>query len=154
MYSRAGGGREIIIRVIRIIMKKKLIVLSGIVMGFAPLVALAQGITTGGSTSTGCVIGTSQGTLFGLLCRVGQLLNAIIPVLIALGVVYFVWGVITYVISNDEEAKTTGRNRVIAGLIGLAVIIGLWGLVSLLRNTFNLDNTTNIQLPTIPVVIP
>lgn len=139
-------------RIIKVIMKKKLIVLSGFVVGLAPVVALAQ-ITTGGSTSTGCDFG-SGGTLFGLLCRIGQFLNAIIPVLIALGVLYFVWGVVQYVVSSEEEAKKAGRDRMIFGIIGLAVIVGVWGLVNLLRNTLDLNNTTNIELPTIPVVIP
>jgi len=48
--------------------------------------------------------------------------------LLALGVVYFVWGVVTYVIASDEEAKKTGRDRIIYGIIGLAVIIGVWVL--------------------------
>jgi hypothetical protein len=133
-------------------MKKKLVVLSGFVMGLAPVIALAQ-VDTSGSTSTGCNYG-SNGTLFGVLCRVGQFLNSIVPVLIALGVVYFVWGVISFVMAGDEEAKTAGRDRIIFGIIGLAVIIGMWGLVNLLRNTFLLNNSTNIQLPTVPVVIP
>jgi len=133
-------------------MKKKLMVLSGFVLGLAPVVAFAQ-ITTSGTSSQNCVIGAG-GTLFGLLCKFGQLLDAIVPVLIALAVVYFVWGVVQFVISNDEEAKTTGRNRIIFGIIGLAVIIGLWGLVSLLSNTFGLNNSANVQLPTVPVVIP
>lgn len=127
-------------------------VLSGFVFGLAPVVALAQ-LSTGGATSTNCQYGPG-GTLFGLLCRIGEFLNAIIPVLIALGVVYLVFGVAQYVIASDEEAKKKGRDRVIFGIIGLAVIIGVWGLVNLLRRTFDLNNTTNIQLPTLPVVIP
>ena len=80
-------------------------------------------------------------------------MNSIVPILIALAVVYFVWGVVSFVIASDEEAKTTGRNRIIFGIIGLAVIIGMWGLVNVLRNTFGLNNTTNITLPTIPTNI-
>ena len=136
-------------------MKKKLFILAGLmVMVLVPMLAMAEvGVDIGGSTSTGCDYG-QNGTLFGILCRAGQFLNSIVPVLIALAVVYFVWGVISFVIASDEEAKTTGRNRIIFGIIGLAVIIGLWGLVNLLRNTFGLNNTTDIELPTVPVVIP
>jgi predicted membrane channel-forming protein YqfA (hemolysin III family) len=132
-------------------MKKKLIALSSLVLGFAPVVALAQ-VTVVGAGS-GC---NAQGVsdVFGILCRIGQILNAIVPVLIALGIVYFVWGVITYVVSSDEEAKKTGRDRMIWGIIGLAVIVAVWGLVALLRNTFNVSNSTTIELPTVPVVIP
>ena len=72
--------------------------------------------------------------------------------MIALGVVYVVWGVITYVVSGDEEAKSKGRDRMIYGIIGLAVIIALWGIVKILTNTFNVNNTGKITLPTVPVV--
>ncbi len=140
-------------------MKNKLIVLlsMGMVLASAPMMALAQtapGIGITGNSSYACALGSATGNLGGFLCRIGQLLNSIIPVLVALGVVYFVWGVVTYVISSDEEAKKSGKNRIIYGLIGLVVIIGMWGLVSIIRNTFSLDNNTNIQLPTIPVVLP
>ncbi|MFA5999587.1 MAG: pilin [Candidatus Paceibacterota bacterium] len=84
------------------------------------------------------------------LCKIGDILNAVLPVLIALGVVYFVWGVVQFVISDDEEAKTAGRNRIVYGIIGLAVIIGVWGLVAIVRNTFGLRNDQTITLPTVP----
>lgn len=131
-------------------MKKKLIVLSGFVLGLAPVVALAQ-VGTTGATSGGCTLGQG-GTLLGILCRVGQILNAVVPVLIALGVVYFVWGVISYVIGTDEEQKKGGREKMIYGIIGLAVIVAVWGLVRILTNTFQVSNTGQITLPTIPVV--
>src|SRR3989344_585142 len=114
-------------------MKKKLIVLSSFALGFAPLVALAQRAT--GTNPVSCGAGGFADTIPGLLCRIGDILNSVIPVLIALGVVYFVWGVITYVIGSDEEAKKKGRDRIIYGIIGLAVIIAVWGLVRILVNT-------------------
>jgi len=127
-------------------MKKKLVILSGVVLGLAPFVAFAQ-ITGGNPTICN---GGQITTLQGVLCKVSEILNAVIPVLIVLGVVYFVWGVITYVISSDEEAKKAGRNRIIYGIIGLAVIVGLWGLVNILKNTFGLNNIQNINFPTVP----
>ncbi len=131
-------------------------VLSGLFFAMAPIVAFAQVTISGSGTACDPAAYAGQNaTLFGLLCRIGVFLNAVVPVLIALGVVYFVWGVITFVIASDEEAKTTGRNRIIYGIIGLAVIIGMWGLVNVLKNTFfNVGNNANITLPTVPVVIP
>ena len=128
-------------------MKKKLIVLSSLALSMAPVAAFAQ-VSVTGATSTGC----NTSDLFGLLCRIGSLINAVVPVLIALGVVYFVWGVITYFIASDEEAKASGRSRIIFGIIGLAVIIGLWGLVNILTNTFGVNNNVHITAPTVPVV--
>jgi len=121
-------------------MKKKLIVLSGFALSFAPVVVLA-------ATLGGCSSG-NDGTLGGVLCKIDQLLNAVIPVLISLAVVYFVWGVISYVIGDDQEAKKKGRDRIIFGILGLAVIIALWGLVRILTKTFGVDNAgQNITLP-------
>src|SRR3989344_4715953 len=113
-------------------MKKKLIVLSGFVLGLAPVMALAQ--TTGGTPSV-CTGGTIT-TVQGVLCKFSEILGAVVPVLVALGVVYFIWGVISYVIGSDEEAKKKGRDRIIYGIIGLAVIVGVWGLVTILNTTF------------------
>jgi len=127
-------------------MKKKLIVLSGLVFSLAPVMALAQ--VTGGAP-TACTGGQIT-TIQGILCKISEILNAIIPVLIALGVVYFVWGVISYVIGSDEEAKKKGRDRIIYGIIGLAVIIAVWGLVRILTNTFGVGNVQNITFPTVP----
>jgi len=130
-------------------MQKKLGFLSGLGMSMLPLAALAQ-VTIAGSTSIGCDLTT----IGGYLCQIGRILNSVVPVLIALGVVYFVYGVVTYVIASDEEAKSTGRDRMIFGIIGMVAIVGMWGLVNVLKDTFGLNNTSNIQLPTVPVVIP
>ncbi|MBP6883737.1 MAG: hypothetical protein KBC06_00695 [Candidatus Pacebacteria bacterium] len=127
-------------------MKNKLIVLSGLVLGYAPLVAFAQ-VT--GQNPTQCT-GGSITTIQSLICKFNEILGAILPFLIALGVLYFVFGVVQFVIASDEEAKTTGRNRMIYGIIGLVVIVGMWGLVRIVTNTFGLNNTTNINFPTVP----
>ncbi len=120
-------------------MKKKLIVLSSFVLGFAPLVALAQ---TGN-----CGLG---GSFEFVLCKVSLWLNTIIPILIVLGVLYFIWGVITYVISKDEEAKTRGRSVMIYGIIGLLVIVAVWGLVTLIRTSFGINLGGPIGVPCVP----
>lgn len=124
-------------------MKKKLIVLSGFVLSLMPVVALAAGRT--------CASGGIAG-LEGVLCKIQDLLNAVVPVLVALGIVYFVWGVVSYMIGSDEEAKKKGRDRVIYGIIGLAVIVAMWGLVNILTDTFGLTgmNNPNVTLPSIP----
>ena len=72
------------------------------------------------------------------ICQIHELLNSVIPVLIVLGVVYFIWGVVNYVIADSEEAKKAGKDRMIYGVIGLAVIVGVWGLVTIVVTTFDL----------------
>lgn len=133
-------------------MKKKLIVLSGFVLGLAPVMALAQvpaGVVTGDAPET-CPAGLATTTIQGVMCKVANILEAIIPILIILGILYFVYGVISYVIAGDAEASTKGRDRIIYGIVGLAVIVGMWGLVYILTNTFGLKNTSTINFPTVP----
>ena len=121
-------------------MKKRLIVLSGFGLVVAPFLAFAQ--------ANLCVYQTG---IQAVICKIGEILNTIIPILIVLGVVYFVWGVISYVIGDDEEAKKKGRNRIIYGIIGLVVIVGMWGLVRIVTTTFGLNNINGgIQTPCVP----
>ncbi|OGI78683.1 hypothetical protein A3F19_01840 [Candidatus Nomurabacteria bacterium RIFCSPHIGHO2_12_FULL_37_29] len=110
--------------------KLKLFLIPALII-FSPVTVLAL-VPTGP-----CVGATGLG---GLLCKLNELLNSIIPVLLALGVVYFVWGVVQYVIANEEEVKKKGRERIIYGIIGLAIIVSLWGLVNIVVTTFNLDS--------------
>ena len=132
-------------------MKKKLIVLSGFVLGLAPVMAFAQSAvaTTCGQVGGSGAAATTGATVETIICRIGSILNTIVPFLIVLGVVYFVWGVASYVVGADEEAKTKGRDRMIYGIIGLAVIIGVWGLVAILNRTFNSAVTGATSIPCI-----
>ncbi|MFA6476653.1 MAG: pilin, partial [Candidatus Paceibacterota bacterium] len=86
-----------------------------------------------------------------VVCQINELLSAILPVLIAFGVVYFIWGVVMFVIADGEEAKEKGKNRMIYGIIGLAVIVGMWGLVNIITTTFGLEGATTPKLT--PLII-
>jgi predicted membrane channel-forming protein YqfA (hemolysin III family) len=92
---------------------------------------------------------TKKGTIGYIICKISVLLNTIIPILIVLGVIYFIWGVITYVLSKDEEAKTRGRSAMIYGLIGLLVIVSIWGLIAIVKRTFGVTDSELINIPCI-----
>ena len=104
---------------------------------FTPLLTFAQGAVNSTNASD-------------IITKISNLLGAVLPVLVALGVIYFVWGVVQYFIRDSEEAKEKGKDRIIYGIIGLVVIVGMWGLVRIVTNTFGLNNTTNINYPTVP----
>ncbi len=122
-------------------MKKKLAALgSAAVTALLPLAALAQVNPTG----------TCSGVYYGIeavICKIYSIIKVIIPVLILGAVLFFIYGVIKFVIASDAEEKGAGRTIIIWGIIGFAVIVGLWGLVNILTSTFGLQNTPAPNLP-------
>ncbi|MSU44909.1 hypothetical protein EXS45_01890 [Candidatus Nomurabacteria bacterium] len=107
-----------------------LIILVGL---FVPTLTVAQ------TTSNANDVGIAVDGIGNLICRVHKILNIIIPVLMTLGVIYFIWGVAQYVIADGDESKKKGRDQIIYGIIGLAVIVGVWGLVNIVVKTFGLS---------------
>ena len=66
--------------------------------------------------------------------------KSIIPLIFALALAMFVWGVVQYVIYSSEEAKKEkGRQFMIWGIIALTVMVSVWGLVKMLGNSFGIE---------------
>ncbi|MCH7883244.1 hypothetical protein IIA95_02420 [Patescibacteria group bacterium] len=94
----------------------------------------------------------AQGDVQAFLSSIIGVLNQVVPLLIAIAGVVFLWGVVLFVMgAGDEEKRKTGRNLIIYGLIGLAVMISFWGLVNILLATFG---TGSRAIPTIPSIPP
>ena len=83
-----------------------------------------------------------------LIIYVVNIINdALIPLIFAVAVVLFIWGVVQYVINaQDTEKKAKGRQFMIWGIIALAVMISVWGLVAILGNTFGLKTNALPQV--------
>jgi uncharacterized membrane protein YidH (DUF202 family) len=111
-------------------MKSKLgIMLSSATM-VLPLAALAQTIN---ATNAGSFIATAM-----------DFINLrIIPLLIGLAVLWFMYGVFTYVrAAGDEEKRKEGRSMMVYGIIAIAVMLSVIGLVNLVVNSFGWGGTT------------
>ena len=88
-----------------------------------------------------------MGNLGSVLGVFSDLINLAIPVVIALAVLYFFWGLAQYVLySGDEGKKEEGRNIMIYGIIALFVMVSVWGLIGILQRTFGVQD----QPPIIP----
>lgn len=76
------------------------------------------------------------------------LMNAVVPLLVALAVVSFVYGIIQYFLFPDnEEKRKAGKTFIFWGLVTLFVMVSIWGLVGIFSGTF-LDGKT--VLPRLP----
>ena len=96
----------------------------------------------------------AQTNAFSILAVVKNILDILIPLLITLALVYFIWGVIKYVISKDADDKEKSRSVVVRGIIGLFIIVSVWGIVGVIQDTFDVKNTEITGPNSLPDRIP
>ena len=107
------------------------------VMAFGPVLAFAQGANLGGISQ--------------LVTQFGQILAKIIPIMFALAIIYFFWGLIKYIQgAGDPKQAAEGKSIMIWGVIAIAVMISIYGLVAWLQSSLGISGTTSLPLPTVP----
>ncbi len=94
-------------------------------------------------------------TVWNIFGFIKNILDTILPLIIAAAVVYFIYGIAKYVMSGSDDAKAAAKDKIIYGVVGLFVMVSVWGLVNILVRTFGLDNNPQIQdinnqLPEVP----
>ena len=81
-------------------------------------------------------------TFQSILTTIGTLLGYLIPILMVIATIVFIWGIISYILSaGSDERKKEAKNLIIWGLIGLFVIVAMWGLVTVIGSTFGVSET-------------
>lgn len=80
-----------------------------------------------------------------LIGTIKTLIESVIPLLMVIATVIFLWGIISYIMAaGDEEKVKEARSYIIYGLIGLFVMVSVWGLVGIIANTFGLSSSGGI----------
>lgn len=71
---------------------------------------------------------------------VGIFNTIVVPVILALAFLVFVWGVVNYFFIHgaDETSRGEGRQFILWGIIGMVVMFSVWGLVNVLLSTLNI----------------
>ncbi len=72
---------------------------------------------------------------------VGCVFTPLVYLIIGLSVVIFLWGVFKF-IRSDGEDKTSGKEFMFWGIVGIFVMVSVWGLVNILSYAFLLDNSS------------
>ena len=107
------------------------------VLAFGPVLALAQTPNTTGLTAIVSFIGTT--------------VRSLIPIMFALAIVYFFWGLTKYIRSaGDPKGAAEGKSIMIYGVIAIAVMASIYGLVNYLQALFGVNQTGTVQIPNIP----
>ena len=100
------------------------------VAAFAPFLAFAQ-------------------TLGGVLTIAGNLIATATPIVVALALVYFFWGLANYILSSGDDKKKEAINVMIYGIIALFVMVSVWGIINVLQDTFSVGGTQQITPPSV-----
>ncbi len=118
---------------------------TSVLLVLLPVTALAQGIAGGDVT----------GGDLGLLLRsiIGFTNTVLIPFIIGIGFLFFVWGMFRYFIAGgaNEDMKESGKSLMIYATLGFVLIIVLWGIVNLLASSTGLADPFDTKyLPKAP----
>jgi uncharacterized membrane protein YidH (DUF202 family) len=120
----------------------------GSVAWLLPLLAFAQ--TTAGNNT----FDADGGKLGKFLQDILQFINnVLIPFIIGIGFLLFVWGMFRYFIAGgaNEEERNKGRDLMIWATIGFVLIIIFWGIVNIIAGSTGLSG--NLETDLIPDAI-
>lgn len=106
---------------------------------------------TGALLAGAPVLVLAQANAFSVLGVIANILRILIPILITVALIVFIYGVIKYVIAKNSDDKGQARKVIVRGIIGLFVIVSVWGLVAVIQTTFGIEtNTTTPEVRPLP----
>lgn len=123
-------------------MLKRMVKVTPWALSVAPFMVLAQTGLLQGNTSF----------IERLAGAVGDILQWIVVILIALAVVYFLVGLLNFMRKEGEE-RAKAKTDMLWGIIIIAVMVSVWGLVEFIQDLVGVDSNVTPQTPNIPVVM-
>lgn len=74
-----------------------------------------------------------------------DIINGLIPVVLAITVLIFFWGLAMYLWdAGNSESKSKGIQIMIMGVLSLFVMVSIWGIIGVLQQTFKVDQAKPI----------
>jgi len=69
-----------------------------------------------------------------------MIINPLIGFLFALAIVFFLYGVLEFFMNQEnEEKKTTGKQHMIWGVIGITIMLGVFVIMNIILNTLGIN---------------
>jgi len=101
--------------------------------------------------------GGNAGPFTDTLKNIGEIINNIlVPLLLTLGFLMFVWGMFKFFIVGgaDEDARNSGKSLMIYAVLAFVLIISFWGLINFLSSSIGLEGKTLDNVPTANFITP
>lgn len=83
----------------------------------------------------------------------GFINDVLIPLLFALALLLFLWGVFYFFIvgRDDDEKRKTGKSYMLWAIIGFVVMVSVFGIVNLIAGGLGFSDDENIDnIPNVP----
>ncbi len=107
-------------------------------LAFAPTLVFAQGTPDLSNLQT-------------LLRSIGRLVDIALPIVVAIALLVFFWGIVK-LIWGGPEAVAEGKSLMIWGLVALFVMVAVWGLVRFIGTALGVSpNSDRITPPSVNI---
>lgn len=81
------------------------------------------------------------GNISGLVTDIGNIVNKLIPIVFAIALLVFFWGLVRYIFGGAEN-KDAAKNLMIWGVVALFIMASIWGLVRFIGEAVGVDEET------------
>jgi hypothetical protein len=89
------------------------------------------------------------GNISSLVTDIGGIVNQVIPILFALALLGFFYGLVMYIFGKEDN-KDQAKKTMIWGIVALFVMASVWGLVSFIGSAVGVDQGTAAPVISIP----
>ncbi len=72
---------------------------------------------------------------------IGDIINILIPIIFALAMLFFFWGLAMYIFGGEHKADQA-KKTMIWGVVAIFVMAAVWGLVAFLGDALGIDTGT------------
>lgn len=85
------------------------------------------------------------------LVTVRKGIDFVIPMLMALAILVFLWGIVKYIMASGDPAKEkAARSGILWGLMGVLVLVAFWGIIQIVANTFDIETGGTLPKVNVP----
>lgn len=85
---------------------------------------------------------TAEASITTLMMSINRvIINPLIALLFALAIIYFLYGLVQYLMSPDnEEIRRTNKQHMLWGIIGMFIMIAVFGIMNMMLRTLGERN--------------
>lgn len=80
---------------------------------------------------------SATGTVGYIIISLRYIFDLIIPLLMAVAMAAFLWGIVKYIYAaGDEEKRKDAKGIIIYGVLGMFILVAFWGIIQIVAYTF------------------